>query len=173
MTPWISKKQISIIESYLEDKDVMLEYGSGGSTLHFSKFVKKYVSIEHDIYWLESVKKLIPTNVELHYCPPNNPIKLPVWKGNEEDFKDYINCVDKLNLKYDVVLVDGRCRKSCSLKVLKYLNESSIVFIHDFFERKRYHGILDYYEVIEKDMGGKEIIGGMKGAASLAILKKK
>ena len=59
MKPRMFEKQIKIIESYLSEKHIMLEYGAGGSTFHFSKFVQKYVSIEHDENWYEKLKNLV------------------------------------------------------------------------------------------------------------------
>lgn len=34
--------EIKLFESHLNLNDIVLEYGCGGSTLHFSKFVKYY-----------------------------------------------------------------------------------------------------------------------------------
>ena len=48
--------QISAIYGYLNKTDTVLEYGSGGSTTHFSKYVKHYYSIEHNKEWYEKVK---------------------------------------------------------------------------------------------------------------------
>ena len=51
MQPWMSKEEIKLIEKYLNKNQVVLEWGSGGSTAHFSKFVKEWYSIEHDKDW--------------------------------------------------------------------------------------------------------------------------
>lgn len=164
MKPWMFEKQIKIIESYLSEKHIMLEYGAGGSTFHFSKFVQKYVSIEHDENWYEKLKNL-PKNVEAYLCKPNNEIKLPVWIGEEKDFLNYINFIEKISYKhYDVILIDGRARKFCAKKILNYINENSVVFVHDYFERKRYHEIENYYYLINEHKDAKQ---------SLAVFKKK
>jgi len=168
MKPWMTNNQIEIIKSYLKPSDIVLEYGIGGSTLYFSKYVKKYLSIEHDFDWFEKIKNnyKLAKNIELHYCKPNNEIDLPVWIGKENDFLDYINYVDKLNYKiYNKVLIDGRARKFCAKKILNYINEYSLVFFHDFFERERYHDILNYYKIINEDKNnGKN--------PSLVVLRK-
>jgi hypothetical protein len=165
MKPWMPQKQIDLIQSYLNPTDTMLEYGAGGSTIHFSTYVKKYVSIEHDANWVSALKnKKLADNIELHHCGTNNPIHLPVWVGNVEDFKNYIHYVDTLPYAhYDKVLIDGRVRVECGKKVLDYISSDSLVFVHDFFERERYHSLYDYYELIEKDDLNKP---------SLAVFKK-
>lgn len=160
----MSDKQIQTIESYLKNDMIMLEYGAGGSTVHFAKFVKKYISIEHDLNWVKKIQHYILDNVELYYCSPNNNIKLPVWIGKEKDFINYINYIDNIKYKkYDMVLIDGRARQFCAIKILNYLMKDSLVFFHDFFERERYHSILDHYT----------IMGVVGSNPSLAILQKK
>lgn len=157
----MSSYQIDLIKLYLKPEDIMIEYGAGGSTLYFSQHVKQYISIEHDINWINKLKTYdLNTNIELHYCSPNNPIKLPIWCGNPDDFKDYINYVDILSYKhYDRVLIDGRARQYCANKILEYIDDTSIVFVHDFFERKRYHSIYNTYNLIEKDNKHKPTLG--------------
>ena len=160
--------QVSVIKSYLKPEHIMLEYGAGGSTIYFSQFVKKYISIEHDKQWVSNLKnsKLLNNNTEIYYCPPNTQIKLPVWTGSEKDFYNYINYIDKIdNKKYDIVLIDGRARQFCAIKILNYIDENSIVFVHDFFERPRYHNILNYYNIIDQNISNKSI--------SLVVFKKK
>ena len=62
---YMNPGEISTIESYLKKDDIMLEWGAGGSTLHFSELVKEYHSIEHDKKWYEKVLKDIPKNTKL------------------------------------------------------------------------------------------------------------
>ena len=47
----MSDSEIVKSEEYLNDKDKVLEWGAGGSTLYFSNIVSSYVSIEHDKLW--------------------------------------------------------------------------------------------------------------------------
>lgn len=174
MMPWMRERQVEIIKSYLGKGFTMLEYGSGGSTICFPQHVARYISIEHDRSWMDKLiaTGLVPANVELHHCP-STAKKLPVWRGSEEEFRDYINYVDKIGIKrYDAVLIDGRARKFCAKKILDYIDGDSLVFVHDFFERERYREILDDYLIIDSDLGGDEILKNMKCPASLAVLKK-
>lgn len=77
MIPWMHNKEIEFVLNKIENGSncKMLEYGSGGSTLLFSKYVKTYYSIEHNLDWYYEVrKKLIDDNVTnviqyLHDCP--------------------------------------------------------------------------------------------------------
>ena len=77
----IHPKEIDLIQSYLNDKKIMLEYGCGGSTTIFPRYVKKYYSIEHNLDWFWNVQQEIYNdkldNVEIHLCdiPKGVPTK--------------------------------------------------------------------------------------------------
>ena len=77
----IHPKEIDLIQSYLSDKKIMLEYGCGGSTTIFPRYVKKYYSIEHNLDWFWNVQQEIYNdkldNVEIHLCdiPKGVPTK--------------------------------------------------------------------------------------------------
>ena len=205
--------EASCIESYLKRDDVMFEYGSGWSTLHFSKFVDRFYSVEHNQGWSNIVNKqlkeghifntklfTIPQlpqvdgwediyydkNLDekakellLHYTP-ECPVKElhhnlgtldevkekngkcywePRGGGEWHQYIDYINSIEqahdmllntgKNKYKFDKVLVDGRCRVFCAYKALEFIDENSIVFMHDFVYRPWYQTILKWYKVVE------------------------
>ena len=61
----MSDSEIVKSEEYLNNKDKVLEWGAGGSTLYFSNIVSSYVSIEHDKLWYNKLTPQINDNVEL------------------------------------------------------------------------------------------------------------
>ena len=152
MNVWMSMEERNLISKYLHYNKVMLEWGSGGSTHFFSRYVDKYISIEHDPEWFNKVGKC---KAERYLVKNNLPRTIPT---KVEEFLDYINYVDILNKKYDLVLIDGRARPYCAQKVIPYLNKEAIVFIHDFWARPEYHWVLEYYEEIESIKKGQSLI---------------
>eukprot|EP00042_Codosiga_hollandica_P048174 m.534795 g.534795 ORF g.534795 m.534795 type:complete len:124 (-) comp57608_c0_seq31:552-923(-) len=46
---WMDSREREMVEKHLSPHMTMLEYGSGASTLHFSRRVKAYYSVEHDL----------------------------------------------------------------------------------------------------------------------------
>ena len=89
-----------------------------------------------------------------------------VYPKDKYVWSEYIDYVDTIGVDhFDVVLIDGRARTDCAYKILNYIDESSIVFIHDFWPRPEYHKVFDYYtEVVSiKDTqignGGQTIVG--------------
>ena len=59
MKPWMSDIEIDLVMKYLSSEKTMLEWGSGGSTNTFSKYVKKYYSIEHDNSWAKKIQNAL------------------------------------------------------------------------------------------------------------------
>lgn len=151
MRPWMEKEEIELFKSNLNKDDVVLEWGAGGSTLNFSKLVKSYISVEHNVEWHYKIALEVQMrqlmNVKICYMPNNLPKTKPVKR---EQFKDYVEIVHHLNIPhFDKVLIDGRARLWCGIEVLDYIDEDSLVFVHDFRDRPRYYGLLKYYDVVE------------------------
>ena len=71
MKPFMPAEDISLIEKQFSKNDIVLEWGSGGSTIQFSKLVKRYYSIEHDRGWFENVDKNKPENVSYFFVAQN------------------------------------------------------------------------------------------------------
>lgn len=159
MTPWMSHLEINLIEKYLEIDKVMLEWGSGGSTVTFSQKVKEYYSIEHVKDWYEKVDKFLEekdykSKVFNYLIEPDLPRTIPT---KYDEFKTYIEFVGTLNKKFDIVLIDGRARVDCAKYVIPYLNENAVVFVHDYFPRSHYYEITNLYVRIDAVTSGQSI----------------
>jgi GT2 family glycosyltransferase len=164
MQPWMSKEEINLIEKYLKDTHIALEWGSGGSTAHFSKLVKEWNAIEHNKEWYQKVLKSKPKNVNLYYVGPDYKMSKrhgvsSKWPMNE-NFRIYSNYPQELNKKFDIVLVDGRARKWCALEIIPHLKKDSIVFIHDFWMRadRNYHDVFEYFDIVDKVTQGQSLV---------------
>ncbi len=161
---WMDAKEMKLITEVLTDDTIMLEWGSGGSTLHFSSMVEKYYSIEHNKEWYEKINSQLgdyPLNdVEYRFVKQNKEIG--TGQSTYEQFKDYIDEVDSFNTKFDVVLIDGRARRICAKKVIPYLKPSSVIFIHDYVLRTPYWVVEDYFELIDSCTDTQQTIGKFK-----------
>ena len=184
--PFMHEKESDFISSYLHPEATMLEWGSGGSTLFFSKLVKEYHSIEHDEKWSAEVQKKIKENnldnVEYYYVPSSQPWErprgwrqIPNYPGTPTKlFKDYIDVIDKIDKKFDFILVDGRCRVQCGIKALPFLKDDGILFFHDFYPRKQfgYHNILHYYDDFDRYRETPQTVVALKKKKSYQNNKK-
>ena len=94
-------------------------------------------------YLPEERKKFKNISNKLKSYPLNN-VTYKYVKQNEENtdgrqseysmYYDYIDAVDQFETMFDVVLIDGRARRLCAKKVIPYLKEDSIIFIHDYIQ---------------------------------------
>lgn len=151
MQAWMHPREKELINKHLHSTKVMLEWGSGGSTVEFSSKVKQYYSIEHNLEWYTKVKKFLKENnlknVDYRFVKQN--CSRTANQSQYSEFKDYIDEVDVIGKKYDIVLIDGRARRLCAYKIIPYLNPNAILIIHDWVLRNVYHCVTDYYDVEE------------------------
>ena len=156
-TPLMHKHEYGLIEKYLSSDDVLLEWGSGNSTMYFSGIVKKVISIEHDIDWINKIQTAIDTydikNISIHHVPANSPFPNPC---RYEQFKDYVEYPINKKFKITRVLIDGRARKYCAKAIYNVINKNTIVFIHDF-NRLDYQKVLKYFDIVEQLTEGQGI----------------
>jgi hypothetical protein len=86
-------------------------------------------------------------------CKPNN-WGFPGNNVNIDNFKLYSNIIYSLNNKLmsniNLILIDGRFRVACCLKLFKLINHNCNILFNNFINRDHYHILLNYYEIIEK-----------------------
>lgn len=167
----MSQLEIDCILKYIKQKPdgTMIEWGSGGSTLYYSQFVKRYYSIEHNSEWFLKVFDIIHhenlTNIDFCFTRPN--IYHEGFEGRDtpyKEYEDYIEAISNYDLKnIDFALIDGRARIHCAERLADIINHDTIVFFHDFYRplRTHYKKILDIYKIIES----------IPGEQSLAVLQ--
>ena len=137
--------------SRIKSNHVVLEYGSGQSTLDIEKIAAKIISIEHDEHWYHQMSKQVSDKCKLIYVPPNMTYKEGGCDGTFEQFENYINEPSKHGV-FDVVLIDGRARLECVKNIRKVCHADTQIFVHDFFSRLKidnYENMYDYLDQID------------------------
>jgi len=134
----------------------VLEWGSGGSTLFFSQFVKSWDTVEHNVDWIPKMKEYTKelSNVHFHTAKHSWDGLSNNGDGSYKDFEEYVNLPqDFTSGPYDVVIVDGRARVDCALSTLRnhLLSPNGVVLIHDW-ERSMYKEVLDAFETVQTDI---------------------
>lgn len=152
------------VRAAFEAADVILEYGSGGSTVMASEMLGKTItSIETDKDWTEMLLAWFAQNPGQSQA---NVIwadigKTRVW-GRPVN-KDHIDEYAKYSLEYwmlegaphpDVVFVDGRFRAACVLATAFNCKRKTRVLVDDYIRRSSYHAV-------EKFVGAPRLIGRM------------
>ena len=145
MKPQMTQEEVQVLENILVsfgDRVDVLEWGSGGSTVYFTKFLKEnnidytWTSIEYNLIWFNKIKESVKDD------PKTNIILFDVGntqlKQRYTQMDDYISYPSKLDKKYDLIIVDGRKRRRCLIGASKVLKPGGVVILHDA-RRTYYH----------------------------------
>jgi hypothetical protein len=140
---------------------VILEYGSGGSTVLAAESGCRVISVESDKAWAARLTEHLATisdTAKVHHADIG---RTGAWgvpmKANEyPKFHAYALSVwDRPDFEEpDLVLIDGRFRASCLVAVLLRAKRPTTVLFDDYAKRKYYHGV-------EKLARKEEMIGRM------------
>jgi hypothetical protein len=125
--PWYNYAAIAWLSGALLGSEVVFEYGAGHSTLWYAQHAKSVYSVEHDEWWLRRLAPRLPANasVELLEEPtgdPNHP---------------YVVSIRRREMKFDVIVVDGRSRVECMVEAASHLTQSGLIVV-DNSDRQRY-----------------------------------
>lgn len=149
--PLMKYRESEIIREIIINKKpaLVLEWGSGFSTLYFPEYMNKnfsWISIEHDRDWAAKIRHLNKrSNVEIINIPPDNyPWTDRYNDGAYTDLKTYITYPEKYS-KFDIIIIDGRGRGECLKKSLELINKNGIVIFHDS-NRKHFQEHLGLYK---------------------------
>ena len=158
-TPWLSPTSIEFFKEYLDGTQVGCEFGSGASTVFFSKRVKELVSIEHFKPWFDKVSAQLKADnnkvVDYRFIEKQEPDST---LSSEEMFpeipsiesydyrKDYVNYFKALegfdDEYFDFIIVDGRARPECVFSSIPKLKSKGLMIL-DNSERDRYTIVFD------------------------------
>ena len=153
-----------LVRAHYEKANVILEFGSGGSTVMASEMPGKTIySVESSRVWTKMMR---------HWFDEAQPISLPQMQhvnigptgkwGTPKDgtgFKRYhlypLSVWDTEGFKHpDVILVDGRFRVACALTAMLRCTKKTTLLFDDYEGRKGYH-------VLEEFLEKEEVVGNM------------
>jgi precorrin-6B methylase 2 len=172
-TPWMTFEAIDFLNKNIHKDMVVFEYGSGGSSIYFSKHAKQVYSVEHDKEWFVLVQKTIADlgitnwegtfiepeiNTEIEQIPDSVDYSTSDPKFGRHIFKAYVKAIDKFPSQYfDLIVVDGRARPACIRHSIDKLKPNGYMLL-DNAERETYQDAINKYMsknfVIEIDAYG-------------------
>ena len=159
-------EEAALLREVNERAEVILEYGSGGSTVMASEMPGKAVwSVESDQAWAQMMRGWLAAN------PPAESTEVDVVWSDIGPTKEWGHPVDHFEwvrfARYplevwdlkgfrhpDVVLVDGRFRQGCALAAAFRATRPLDLYFDDYTRREHYH-------VFEQFLGTPEITGRM------------
>jgi hypothetical protein len=158
--PFMTSEEIVDLTTYIGRDSIMLEIGGGDSTVFLSRLVKKIVTLEHNLEWAEKIRENTKGFMSTVFVvEPNWPQSHPFQPAEDGQFENYLNFLKSLDDdQFDVVLVDGRDRVKCVSASIPKLKRDGILLIHDFWNRPKYHSVLDFPEfdlILDSNSYGK------------------
>lgn len=116
--PWMNYPVIQFLESRLNESHHVFEFGSGYSTKFYANLAGSVTSVEYDAAWCKRVAAGLPDNAEL------------IQQPSDVD-GDYCRTIERMDRKYDVVVVDGRDRVNCVRRSMRCLTDSGVILLDD------------------------------------------
>jgi hypothetical protein len=137
--PWYTYPAIEYIRQLDFSPKVIFEFGSGNSTLFWSRRCKNLVSVEDDPKWYREISKNLP---------PNTRYDL------EQDKQNYVQSIHHHEQRYDVVIVDGSHRYDCAVEAVRKISGDAMIIL----DNSDWHGktaeFLRRQNLIQVDMSG-------------------
>ncbi|MBR0665570.1 hypothetical protein GXW71_14520 [Roseomonas hellenica] len=147
-------EEIALFKSLLACSRRYVEFGAGGSTVLAASLVKEAVtSVDSSKEWLDRVRQ----DCEAQKCPVSPTLihvdigELKDWgyprdTKRRPDWPRYYSWLgdSRDGALADLFLVDGRFRVASFLQVFLQGNPDSLIAIHDFANRPKYHVIHEF-----------------------------
>lgn len=116
--PWFSYPAVEFLSERISKEMKVFEFGSGNSTLFFSKRVNQVVSAEHSKDWYDKISKQTPQNSKIIYTKAEHP-------------NEYLDALKMCNQKFDIIIVDGIYRNECLAESISYLSDGGVIILDD------------------------------------------
>lgn len=145
-----------LIRKHYEKANVILEYGSGGSTVMAAEMPGKTIfSVENSRPWTRMMRRYFEQEQ-----PPSMPLMHNVNVGktgkwgrpvDNSGFKRYhrypLSIWDIEEFQHpDVILIDGRFRVACALTAMLRCTKKTTLLFDDYENRKSYHMVEEFLE---------------------------
>lgn len=141
--PCLSFGALKYIENFLNKDSKVFEWGSGTSTLWFSKISKIVFSIEHNTKWFKVVKGFIEKekimNTKLRLIAPSQYSSDNIYCSGKDklNYEIYAKAIDDNDKVFDLILIDGRARVGCIFHSVKKIKPKGLIVL-DNSQRERY-----------------------------------
>ena len=159
----MSDAELALLDRHAPLGGKVLEFGCGGSTLHFfAQGAFSVTSVESDARWIEEVTRqqaMLPLLKSRRWLPIyGNLGETRDWGRPVEDepqvswLSYHQLCWDMMpDTAFDLVFIDGRFRVACLCQsLLRCSREGALFIMHDFWDRPLYHPVLELCDVADR-----------------------
>lgn len=149
--PFMSDDETQFLIETYKDAQIILEYGSGGSTEIASQLPGKLVfSVESDLDWaldlqtqIDASNPVSPTTIYPVDIGPTGPWGRPTSASSWRKFQRYPTAIwDEPFFRHpDLILIDGRMRTACLLHAMMRIEKPVKVLFDDYRVRALYQKV--------------------------------
>jgi hypothetical protein len=150
--PWYTYPALEFLRQLDFRERSVFEYGSGNSTLFWSRIAGRVVSVEHEREWFERMHAIAPANCEMLF---------------EDDAERYVNTIGAKGGPFDVIVIDGQSRLRCALTAVASLREGGLIILDNSDWFPQTSAALRASNLIEVDMSGFGPINDYTSTTSL------
>ena len=115
--PWYTYPAIEYLSQFDYRQKNVFEFGCGYSSLFWANRAKKVISIEDNPEWFAKWRK--------EFCCSNLDIRL------RDEGENYYKAICEDTKKYDVIIIDGKCRAECAAHAILKLNDNGMIILDD------------------------------------------
>ncbi len=147
------------VRAHYAAADVILEYGSGGSTVLASEMEGKVLfSVESDAAWMAGVQAWLDhagsrARIHLHHADigPVGKWGRPLDESGWRRYHRYpLSVWDRPDFEPpDLVLIDGRFRPACFVTTMLRTKKPVTVLFDDYENRRRYRVVEEFFRPVE------------------------
>jgi hypothetical protein len=167
MEPHLAPLDKRMFYRYLDQAHHYLEFGSGGSTFQacMTSNIESIESVESDARWHEKVARSLDSTARakstLHLvdlsCQPGT-WGYPGKECPAAQMSKYSNPPTDAHM-VDLVLIDGRFRVACCLKLFPLISDDCRIVFDDFIPRKSsYNAVLNFFEVVDSTSDERMVV---------------
>jgi hypothetical protein len=137
----MGKNEVDLFKNYLSKANSYFEFGCGGSTILADSYnnIQNIISVDSCLSWIELTKSNITSNkvsfMQIDINADCNRWGIPKDKSLVENWIKYPTSILNYDQKFDLILIDGRFRRSCCATAAMRTAEDSFILLHDY---KRY-----------------------------------
>jgi hypothetical protein len=154
--PWYTYPAIEFLKQFDFTEKSVFEYGSGNSTVFWSRRARRVVSVEDEEEWFERLGPQLPANCTLLH---------------ESDLRRYVDVIYRYPEGFDIIVVDGPgrgfTRMKCVRAALQRLRPGGMVILDNSDWVPDTAAVLRQADLLEVDMSGFVPIGSHTQTTSL------
>lgn len=112
--PWYTYPAIEYLTQFDYSNCTVFEWGSGYSSLFWSRRANKVISVEDNASWFDSIKTIAPVNLNLSLISQK---------------QKYITAIQQHKDRFDIIIIDGRHRPDCARLAAEHLKNGGLIIL--------------------------------------------